>query len=145
MDENSHESGLITSFASPERQAHLHTLLRTERGRKKILFDLEQSFAFPELVQTPIKAVDQTVHGIRSLLRAHGAPLNCYVLSEHPDLNCGTFELKRALNSVLGFGYQTLISCLPGRLAYYEGEFQRRFVLLAKAKPDLITIKRKRN
>jgi len=37
--------------------------------------------------------------------------------------------LLDALKSVVGYGMGTVISCIPGRLGYFEGEFRERYIL----------------
>jgi hypothetical protein len=54
------------------------------------------------------------------------------VLSDHPELHSTEVDLDDALTRIVGFGYGTLISCLPGRLAYFEGEEMRERYLLER-------------
>jgi hypothetical protein len=68
------------------------------------------------------------------LLRAHGAPADCYVLSEKKDLDGHTVPLEAALDAVVGRGMGALLSCIPGRLGYFEGEVSgERYVLERRA------------
>ena len=39
-------------------------------------------------------------------------------------------ELLAALKETVGYGIGTVISCMPGKLAYFEGELRERFLLL---------------
>ena len=59
---------------------------------------------------------------ILSKLKALGASRSCYLVSENPDWDGARVDLDDALDTVVGRGYGTLISCVPGRVAYYEGE-----------------------
>jgi hypothetical protein len=38
-------------------------------------------------------------------------------------------ELLSALEQVVGCGHGAVISCIPGRLGYFEGEWKERFIL----------------
>jgi hypothetical protein len=38
-------------------------------------------------------------------------------------------ELLAALKQIVGYGMGTVISCLPGRLGYFEGELKERYIL----------------
>jgi hypothetical protein len=60
-----------------------------------------------------------------------GAPKMCYVLSTDSNIDRQTLPLSRVLQSIVGGGnHGTLLSCVPGRLGYFEGESPgERFIL----------------
>jgi len=58
------------------------------------------------------------------MLRSLGAGENCWVISEGP-LDAHEVELLHALKEVVGRGFGTLLSCVPGHLAYFESEDER--------------------
>jgi hypothetical protein len=70
---------------------------------------------------------------IRQLLEARGAPGTCHLFSEDPDLDGVTLPLSEALEAIVGRGVGTLVSCLPGRLGYYEGEEPGERYILERA------------
>ena len=83
-------------------------------------------------------AYDASAMGPREVydyLRQSGAPKKCYVLSTSPSYDqlddSGTAtELRKALDDLLYDAFGSLISCIPGRLAYYTGEMpDERFIL----------------
>jgi hypothetical protein len=51
-----------------------------------------------------------------------GAPETCYALSEDSELDGKEIPLSEALKEVVGCGMGTFLSCLAGRLAYFEDE-----------------------
>jgi hypothetical protein len=56
-------------------------------------------------------------------------------VSEDPDIDGKRLPLDEALLLVVGAGNGTLLSCVPGLLAYYEGEGPGdRFLLARKPK-----------
>src|SRR5712671_3417997 len=64
------------------------------------------------------KFVDEFAH--------HGT----YILApECLSLDGKEMELLPALKKVVGYGMGTMISCLPGRLGYFEGELRERYIL----------------
>ena len=75
---------------------------------------------------------EQTHDSLLALLRRHGAPDGCYVLSVDRELDGTSFALPETLGRVLGSGMGTLISCVPGRLAYLETETMRERFLLRR-------------
>jgi hypothetical protein len=51
-------------------------------------------------------------------------------MSESSEVDGRDLPLKTAIEEVLGYGLGSVISCIPGQLAYYEGEMPSdRFVL----------------
>lgn len=44
------------------------------------------------------------------------------MISENPQLDARRVSLDVALEQVIGHGMGTLLSCVPGALAYFEGE-----------------------
>lgn len=56
-----------------------------------------------------------------------GAPETCHVIGERDgeDMN-----LLTTLEQLVGYGTGTVLSCIPGKLAYFEGEIRERFLLV---------------
>ena len=65
------------------------------------------------------------------MLRARGAPPNCYVLSAG-DLDGREVPLRDALDAICGSGNGAFLSCIPGRLGFYEYEDIKSAYLLAR-------------
>jgi hypothetical protein len=72
---------------------------------------------------------EQTADRIYKMLKKGGAPEVCHVTSEIVECDNRDMKLFEAIELVLGMGLGSIISCIPGRLAYYEGEFRTRFLL----------------
>src|SRR6266550_7663490 len=49
----------------------------------------------------------------------------CWLVSERSDWDGRQMPLAEALEAVVGTGFGTIISCIPGRLGYFEGEMPR--------------------
>jgi hypothetical protein len=75
----------------------------------------------------------QNPTGIARILETKGAGALCYLITEHPELDGRELPLLTALEQIVGKGMGTILSCLPGRLAFMETE-DERFVL-EKRKP----------
>jgi len=122
MEETEHESALIRAFIEPKRRERYLGLLASPRGREKLrrglahCRDIDPRFAheLPADVHTPAE--------IATLLRAKGAPAECTLLAEDAALDGRRLPLEDALAAIVGRGMGTLVSCVPGRLAFYEGE-----------------------
>jgi hypothetical protein len=66
-----------------------------------------------------------------SVLQSLGAGITCYVTSDLSHLDGREMHLAEAVDQAERGGFGTLITCIPGRLAYYHDEAgsRRRLVL----------------
>jgi hypothetical protein len=124
-----HEEGLVRGFVVPYRQERMIDFLRNSKRRGQILMTLSHFRAldgrFAKRAPQP-----QTASSILRLLQSRGAPTHCYLVSENMSLDGRTMSLEAALDAIVGMGMGTLLSCIPGRLGYFEGEIPgRRFLL----------------
>jgi hypothetical protein len=126
-----HEEEAVRAFIVPHRRSRYASRLR-RGGEIRAQFirehfphmrDLDRRFA--ERIEPP----DQHLVAICGLLRARGAPAKCYVFGAHP-LDAQTLGLEAALAEVVGSNSGTFVSCIPAKLAYFEGEeTNERYVL----------------
>ena len=70
----------------------------------------------------PVSPRDQTPDGIAEALRGYGAPDRCWVISTDDSLDAREMLLDEVLAAIVGYGKGTLVSCVPGKLAFFEGE-----------------------
>lgn len=122
MAESLHASAVIRAFVAPERQDRFLALLRSERGREKLRCQLAHFGALDVRFAQRIAGSAQTPECIARLLRAEGAPETCVLLAEDTALDGRAMPLEDALREVVGRGLGAFVSCVPGRLAYFEGE-----------------------
>lgn len=131
---NAHETALIRAFVVPQRRDRLLSFLQSPKTRDKLrralphfrALDLRYSYLVPRAEQNP--------PSIEALLRKKGAPDMCHLVSESPDLDGRDMPLAEALNAVIGSSMGTFVSCIPGRLAYFEFEdVGERYLLERKA------------
>jgi hypothetical protein len=59
---------------------------------------------------------------IASLLKKQGAPNECYVISWNEEVDGKHLPLNEALKKVVGYGMPSIVSCIEGKLAYFEAE-----------------------
>ena len=125
-----HEEAAIRAFAAPARAGRYLALLGSKRGRKKLRVELAHAFQLDPRYATKVPGAETTPAAIGTRLRALGAPESCHCLSEDTKLDGRELPLAEALAATVGRGMGTLISCVPGALAYYEAEdVNERFVL----------------
>ena len=123
-----HETALVNAFVLPERRARLTELLGTRRGRERVLASLYHFRALDPRFVISIPTANHTPSAIRELLAARGAPTSCHVISTNRRLDGREVDLGVALAGIVGIGHGSLVSCVPGRLGYFEDE-SSRFIL----------------
>lgn len=117
-----HEAAFVRAFVIPAKRERLLELLPNPKRRPSILGtlhhfrDLDPRFA--NLIPPP----KQFPEDVENLLLKLGAPSECYLLSDSKHLDARTMPLASALEEVVGAGGGTLLSCIPGRRGYFEGE-----------------------
>lgn len=57
-----------------------------------------------------------------SLLKKQGATDECYVISWNEEIDGKKLPLNEALKKVVGYGMPSIVSCIEGKLAYFEAE-----------------------
>jgi hypothetical protein len=124
-----HEVATIGAFISPWRRPRwLESLASTERrsgflDRLNHCRDLDERYAKSLPSNADVVAV----------LRARSAPAACYLISATSALDGQELTLDEAVARTSQGGWGTIISCLPGQLAYYYDECgERRFLLERK-------------
>lgn len=117
-----HETAFIQSFVLPEKQARWLELLLNPKRRHVFLHRLADGWDFNSKFKIDLIPSQQKPGNVEHVLRQHGAPEKCYVISEDADIDGSVMLLRDAIAGVLGYGMGSIISCIPGRLAYYEGE-----------------------
>ncbi len=116
-----HEGALVR-FVVPTKRERVAALLTTARGRRKLVADLPHFDSWHDGSLVPIPAHQQTAEAVLGELLRRGAPAFAYVTSARRALDARTLPLADAVRAVVGSSSGTVISCIPGSLAYYEGE-----------------------
>jgi hypothetical protein len=113
---------LLARFFIRTKRERYAEMIGHPKKRRKFLLELAhfKSLDPRYLVRMPPKIMfpDQ----IAAILTERGAPQSCWITSENSDLDGREMQLLEALNRVVGGQMGTLITCIPGRLAYFEGE-----------------------
>lgn len=136
-----HEQSLIRAFVQPDKQERFLGFLANPKNRRKFTGALahfrwfDQRFATPRphKVDPKLKLWERHTQGIEdilTLLKSKGAGLTCWVISEDEEIDGREVDLKVALQHVNGREIGAILSCAPGKLAYFEGEDDR--LLLAR-------------
>jgi hypothetical protein len=130
--ETTHEQGVVRSFVAEAKRDRYLQLLGNRRRRSTFLHALADRRDFDARFAVAIPRKEQTAAGVATLLRRRGAPDTCYVLSEIEELDGRILPLSEALSASFGMGLGTVLSCIPGTLAYFEGEAPGDRVILER-------------
>jgi len=126
------EATLISTFVNPTKRKHLIEILANPKRRHRATATLAQFHDFDPSAIVPLESAAQTPAAIESELRSRGAGELCHVISQNRAIDGKHLSLKLALEKVVGQGMGTLLSCVPGELAYYEGESPSDRCILAR-------------
>jgi hypothetical protein len=117
-----HEEATIRAFILPTKRDRYLEFLNSPKGRAKFVAELAHfkhlnpkfAFTIPGIQSNPVS--------LQQLLVAKGAGPKCWVISENRELDGREMDLEKALKETIGRQMGTFISCVPGKLAYFEDE-----------------------
>jgi hypothetical protein len=128
---NEHERGLLEFLIEPGR-GRLGTLLELgSKRRRDVVSLLHNAVRLDPRFSTRLEGKDATAYHVEPMLLSRGAPPSCYVMSAD-DFDGREMPLSEALDAVFGWGNGAFISCIPGRLGYYEYAGIKSSYLLAR-------------
>jgi hypothetical protein len=117
-----HEEAAIKAFILPQRRERYLGFLSSQKGRKKFTDELAHFKALDPRYIVDIPTGKRNRSSLAKLLTSKGAGSRCWVISENSKLDAQEMELATALRETVGYGMGTIISCIPGKLAYFEDE-----------------------
>jgi len=120
-----HEEALVRAFIIPQRQSRYFELLPNPRRRRDVTRELAHFKHVDTRFAVSIPSSQSGYAGILGILKSKGAPETCYAISEDGELDGKELRLSESLKKIVGYGMGTFLSCLPGRLAYFEDEDER--------------------
>jgi len=120
-----HEEELIKAFFRPTKRERYLEMVGKPKKRQKFLLELAHFKAIDPRYLLSIPPRQQDPDQISSILLQKGAPRTCWVTSENSDLDGREITLLEALTKVIGYQMGTFLSCILGKLAYFEDEEDR--------------------
>ena len=134
---NEHEEKFILSFITKTKQARYQFLLsssdpkrRLECRRRLSHRDLNPKYA-EWLPKNPLGTTKRSLE-IAASLREMGSPSQVYVLSDESSIDGQTMKIEEACTQTEIAGWGTVISCIPGELAYFFAEDGERRAILRR-------------
>src|SRR5262249_32303187 len=130
---NAHEELFAKHFIVKQKQQRYLELFNSQKGRLRAITQLDHCQDLDERNASPIPAGQQTAERICHALLAKGAAEQCYVISTNAEIDASEMRLEEALEVSVGYGFGTFLSCLPGKLGYFEsGDAGERYILERK-------------
>jgi hypothetical protein len=123
-----HEEELVRAFILPARQERYLEFLRIPKKRLKFIAQLPHFKHLDPRFVLIIPSNQRNATAILKLLVGKGAGPDCWVISENSDLDGRQMDLELALKETIGRQMGTFLSCVAGRLAYFEDE-DGRYIL----------------
>jgi hypothetical protein len=117
-----HDQETARAFILPTKRERYLGFLSNKKGRTKFRLELAHFKSLNPMYIVPILPSHQNPSSIAKILAAKGAGSKCWVMSEDPQFDGQEMELDAALRETIGRGMGTIISCIPGKLAYFEDE-----------------------
>ncbi len=125
---NEHEEKTVDAFIVREKRERYKSLLSNARKRAATLArlnhfrDLDENYATWLPSNAPIEM----------MLRQAGSPEEVYIISSVKGIDGKLMSLDDAVHKVVASGWGTIISCIPGQLAYYHGEEREQRAILQR-------------
>lgn len=130
-----HEAAFVRAFMHKEKWARYLRLLPDRRRRGEVLARLDAKWDHLPQYATEVPEDQDYPEALEQLLLALGAPPTCHLVIDDRRLDGRELPLAEALQAVCLHLGGSLLSCLPGRLAFYRPEAGRG-VILQKGEPE---------
>jgi hypothetical protein len=123
-----HNEALIASFVKRSKRNRYREILSDPRLRHKFTDKLAHFKDFDPKYRLPLPSNKLFAGNIARELQRRHSPKAVFAISEDPALDQKELLLMDALKEVVGRGMGTVLSCIPGHLAFVETETER-FIL----------------
>jgi hypothetical protein len=122
------EHSLIAAFVKRSKRDRYRDMISSPRLRHKFTDQLAHFADFDPRYRLPIPSNKLFVDNIAFELQKRHSPSIVFAISEDPTLDQKELPLVEALKRIVGRGMGTVLSCIPGHLAFVETE-DERFIL----------------
>ncbi len=122
------EISLIAAFVTRSKRDRYREFVSDPRSRHKFTHKLAHFADFDPKYRLPLPSKSLSVDNVARELRKRHSPNFVFAISEDPALDQKELPLVEALQQIVGRGMGTVLSCIPGHLAFVETE-DERFIL----------------
>lgn len=117
------EEQTIRAFVQKTKQERCCLLLANPKRRKDFTKELAHFKWLDDRFAHPIpSSLAHTAEAVASLLRNRGAGRTVWAIAEDPTIDGTELILDEAIKRVLSRSMGTILSCIPGKLAFFQGE-----------------------
>src|SRR3954449_4432176 len=116
------EVRLVNTFVVPAKRERYASFVSSAKLRPKFLRELYHFDDFDAACIIELGGATDSATGLIAELRRLGATDDCYVISNNDDMDGATKPLAEVIKRVFALVEGSLVCCIPGRLAYFEGE-----------------------
>jgi hypothetical protein len=117
-----HEEELVRAFIPSHRQERFLEIIAKPKKRAEFIAQLYHFDDLNPKFMVAIPPNQQNPSSLVKLLKTKGAGSMCYVMSTNSKLDGQEVDLETALEETVGSQEGTLISCVAGKLGYFEDE-----------------------
>jgi hypothetical protein len=117
-----HEEAAVKAFIRSDRQQRYLRFLKNPTQRSRFTSELAHFKALDPKCLVAIPPNQQNASSVAELLATKGAGSRCWVISVNSVLDSRELDLREALDGTIGRGMGTIISCVAGKLGYFEDE-----------------------
>jgi hypothetical protein len=117
-----HEEAAVKAFIRSNRQERYLKFLSNPKQRHRFTSELAHFKALDPKCLVAIPPNQENPSRVAELLATMGAGSRCWVISENSELDSRELGLREALDETIGSGMGTIISCVAGKLGYFEDE-----------------------
>lgn len=128
-----HETAFVKAFLKREKWARYLQLLANRKRREEILVRLNHKLDYLPALAMEVPKDQDYPEALEKLLLGRGAPPTCHILVSKLRIDGRDVPLREALDTVCMHMYGSVLSCIPGQLAYYRPEAPGVGVLLTAA------------
>jgi hypothetical protein len=115
-----HEAAFAKAFLASEKRARFIQFLADPKRRKEMLGRLDGKLPYLPEFATGVPGEQDFPAELEKLLRAKGAGPACHLIADGLKADGKELPLREALDLICLQAGGAILSCLPGRLAYYR-------------------------
>ncbi len=130
-----HEAAFVKAFITSEKRARIIQYLSNPKRRKEILHRMSHDLPYMPEFATDVPGEQDFPGALEKLLRAKGAGPTCHLIAEGLKADGKELPLGEALTLICMHEFGAILSCLPGRLAYYKPEAPGHGFILERPHP----------
>lgn len=130
-----HEEVFAKAFITSEKRARFIQFLADPKRRKEMLDRLNRDLPYMPGFATEVPGTHDFPDELEKLLKAKGAGPTCYVIADGLKADGRELPLREALHLICMNEHGAILSCVPGRLAYYKPESPGPGLILERHQP----------